>query len=298
VAALQTGGNRLVLPFGADGARVRDLPPWNGSWWGGVLLVARTWGYAVQPAKDTDQAVGLVPGTTSGAAAGPWLVRVVEVRRRSARTATGLDRRADIRLRIDPEPRLGAPVGGVEILWASEAMLDGGLMGTVEEGDSDDDEDADDGGGEDVITARCLLRHLPDGPGVATLSGMLQAGIGDPVAIDTTIALGGIQRITAGGVGWLVTLSPLTPAEQASAGDTPPVARLRITGPRGQAHQLDPGLTDAAGTDFASADRSVEGDTLILDLATPPPDPLHVRVSADIDHGTVAVPFTLSVPLP
>jgi hypothetical protein len=295
VAALQAGGNRLVLPFGADGTRVRELPPWDGPWWGGVLLVARTWGYAVQPAQTPGQATGLVPGSTEGAAAGPWLIRIGEVRRRSVRTAAGLDRRADVRLRIDPEPRLGAATDGVEILWASEARMDGGLVATVEDGDSDDD-----GGdpGEDAPTAACLLRHLPDGPGVATLSGMLQARIGDPVAIDTTIVLGGMRRITAGGVPWLFTLSPLTAEEQAAAGDTPAAARLRITGPPGQAHDLDPGLSDAAGTEFATADRTVEGDTLVLDLATPPPEPLHVRISADIDHGTVVVPFTLSVPLP
>ncbi len=295
VAALQIGGNRLVLPFGADGARVHDLPPYDGPWWGGALLVARTWGYGVQPAKDPGQAVHLVAGTTVGAAAGPWLIRVAEVHRRSVRTAAGLDRRADVRLRIDPEPRLAAPPDGVDVLWATSALLDGGLTATVDKADPEPDGEV---GDDAILTAACLLRHLPDGPGVATLSGMLQADISDPIEIGTDLSLGGSRWLTIGGVRWLFTLTPVEGEEPANTGDRPPAARLRITGPPGQAHDLDPSLSDPAGTEFAIADLTVEGDTLILDLATPPPDPLTIRLSTGIAHGTMAVPFTINVPLP
>jgi hypothetical protein len=291
VAALQAGGNRLVLPFGSAGDAVRDLPAYEGSWWGGVLLVARTWGYAVHPAAGPDQAASLRPGNAAGSPAGAWLVQVAGIQRRTVRTATGLDRRAEVRLRIIPEPRLAGTPPAAEIVWASEAALDGGLQAAIAEVDTGDEDDTG-------TTLGCELRHLPDGPGIASLAGLLRVGISDPVAVETAIAPGRTRRIRAGGADWLLSLAEVAVADQGADGHRTPTARLRITGPGDLAQSIDPAITDATGTPCPDVDRSTDGGTLVLDVAMPPPGPLTVRFTAEIDHGIVAVPFTLALPLP
>ncbi|MFM2092436.1 MAG: hypothetical protein RLZZ127_2925, partial [Planctomycetota bacterium] len=303
-ALLQAGGNRVLLPFGAATGEERDLPAWDGPWWGGVLAVATAWGLRVVPPAQADGPVGLEPGRSGGGGgAGPFLVLVEGVERSTVRTGDGIDQRAVVRFRLVPEPRLGGAVGEARITWASAATHPGGSAAVVDDGPDGDDpfsgmhrgmildriRDRDGDGAGTVIP--CRLERLPPGPVRLALDGLLSIGPGPAIDLSVSVAPGRPQVVEAGDLAWGLDLVPaedLARFARQLDGQGGTFLRVRALG----AAELPgmPRLTAADGSEI-EFQRSIHADSGTYHLLPPlPPGPLTVRLSVPGEPGGGRIP--------